>query len=126
MARYKPYVYAQAPFIPIRFSKQILPDSFEYNLNHLIDHKPDISLFNDRFINDEIGSPAINPKVLLKRILYGYFQTIVSCRNRGRGPSRKCHFYGPVSRPPTPFCLHHSENDFAGLSHLFKKQRRNS
>jgi hypothetical protein len=40
MARYKEYSYSQGKFIPIHFSKQILPGTFEYTLNYLIDVKP--------------------------------------------------------------------------------------
>jgi hypothetical protein len=32
MARYKEYSYSQGKFIPIYFSKQILPGTFEYTL----------------------------------------------------------------------------------------------
>ncbi|MBI4619562.1 MAG: hypothetical protein HY739_05315 [Desulfobacterales bacterium] len=39
MARYKPYSYEQGKFIPIHFEKQILPCTFEYSLNHLIDNE---------------------------------------------------------------------------------------
>ena len=37
MARYKAVHYEQDKFIPIRFSRQILPGTFEYTLNYLID-----------------------------------------------------------------------------------------
>jgi hypothetical protein len=37
MVRYKEYSYSQGKFIPIHFSKQILPGTFEYTLNYLID-----------------------------------------------------------------------------------------
>jgi hypothetical protein len=37
MARYKEYSYSQGKFISIYFSKQILPGTFEYMLNYLID-----------------------------------------------------------------------------------------
>ena len=80
MARYKPYSYAQGKFIPIHFSKQILPGTFEYTLNHLIDHDLDLSIFNDRFKNDETCAPAYDPKILLKIILYAYSRGIVSSR----------------------------------------------
>jgi len=40
MARYKEYSYSQGKFIPIHFSKQILPGTFEYTLNYLIDVEP--------------------------------------------------------------------------------------
>ena len=40
MDRYKDYSYSQGiVFIPIHFEKQILPGTFEYSLNHLIDHE---------------------------------------------------------------------------------------
>ncbi|MGV1098140.1 hypothetical protein ACUUL3_01855 [Thiovibrio sp. JS02] len=52
MPRYKPYSYAQGKFIPVHFASQILPGTFEFTLNHLIDHELDLSLFDERFKND--------------------------------------------------------------------------
>ena len=80
MARYKPYSYAQGKFIPIHFAKQILPGTFEYSLNHLIDHELDLSVFDARFRNDENGAPAYAPRILLKIVLYAYARGIVSSR----------------------------------------------
>ena len=37
MARYKDYNYAQSKLLPINFSEQILPGSFEYTVNYLVD-----------------------------------------------------------------------------------------
>jgi hypothetical protein len=37
MARYKPYDYRQTKMLPVRFDEQILPGTFEYTLNRLID-----------------------------------------------------------------------------------------
>ncbi|MBI3609117.1 MAG: transposase, partial [Nitrospirae bacterium] len=37
MARYKEYSYDQGKLIPVHFKEQILPGTFEYTLNHLID-----------------------------------------------------------------------------------------
>lgn len=62
MARYKPYSYAQGKFIPVHFAKQILPGTFEYSLNHLIDHELDLSLFDARFGNDQTGATAYDPR----------------------------------------------------------------
>jgi len=59
MARYKPYSYGQGKFIPIYFEKQILPGTFEYSLNHLIDHELDLSIFEERYKNEETGAPAV-------------------------------------------------------------------
>ena len=39
MAKYKPYSYAQGQLIPVMFSRQIQPGTFEFTLNHLIDHE---------------------------------------------------------------------------------------
>ena len=80
MARYKPYSYKQGKFISVFFEKQILPGTFEYTLNHLIDNELDLSVFNDRFKNDETGATAYDPRILLKIILFGYSRGIISSR----------------------------------------------
>jgi transposase len=80
MARYKPYSYAQGKFIPVHFAKQILPGTFEYTLNHLIDHELDIALFDERFRNDATCAKAYDPWILLKIVLYAYSRGIVSSR----------------------------------------------
>jgi transposase len=80
VARYKPYSYAQGKFIPVCFEKQIIPGTFEYSLNHLIDHELDLSIFDERYSNEETGATAYDPKILLKIILFAYSRGIVSSR----------------------------------------------
>ena len=80
MARYKPYSYAQGKFIPVHFEKQIIPGTFEYSLNHLIDHELDLSIFDERYSNEETGATAYDPHILLKIILFAYSRGIVSSR----------------------------------------------
>ena len=80
MARYKSYSYAQGKFIPVHFEKQIIPGTFEYSLNHLIDHELDLSIFDERYRNEETGATAYDPKILLKIILFAYSRGIVSSR----------------------------------------------
>jgi transposase len=80
MARYKEYDYSQGKFIPIHFEKQILPGTFEYTLHYLIDNEIDLSIFNDRYKNDETGAPAYDPAILLKIILYAYSKGITRSR----------------------------------------------
>ena len=58
MARYKNYSYEQAMFIPIKFSKQIIPGSFEHALNYIVDNEIDTTIFEARYKNDETGAPA--------------------------------------------------------------------
>ena len=80
MAKYKPYSYAQGAFVPIHFKDQILPGTFEHTLNHLIDNKLNLTIFDNRFNNDETGAPAYDPKILLKVILFAYSRGITSSR----------------------------------------------
>jgi transposase len=80
MAKYKEYDYSQGKFIPIHFDKQILPGTFEYTLHHLIGNEIDLSLFDERYKNDETGAPAYDPAILLKIILYAYSRGITSSR----------------------------------------------
>jgi transposase len=84
VARYKPYSYAQGKLIPIYFERQILPGTFEYTLNHLIDHEFDLSVFDGRYKNEETGSPAYDPRILLKIVLFAYSRGIISSRKIAR------------------------------------------
>jgi transposase len=80
MARYKEYDYSQGKFIPIHFDKQILPGTFECTLHYLIDNEIDLSVFDLRYHNDDTGTPAYDPAILLKIILYAYSRGITSSR----------------------------------------------
>jgi transposase len=80
MARYKEYCYEQTKLIPIAFSQQILPGTFEYTLNYLIDKEFDLSVFEKRYHNDETGAPAYDPAILLKIVLYAYSRGMTSSR----------------------------------------------
>ncbi len=84
MARYKKYSYAQARFIPVHFDKQIIPGTFEYTLSYLVDNEIDLSLFDNRYNNDDTGAPAYDPAILLKIILFAYSRGIVSSRKIAR------------------------------------------
>lgn len=79
MARYKDYSYEQQKLLPIRYSEQILPGTFEYILHHTID-EIDLSIFDARYRNDEGGAPAYDPRVLLKIILFAYSRGVISSR----------------------------------------------
>ena len=81
MARYKPRDAHLSKLLPVKFSEQILPGSFEYALNWLIDHRIDLSVFDARFNNDETGASAYDPGVLLKIVLYAYSRGLTSSRS---------------------------------------------
>ncbi|MCP3930457.1 MAG: IS1182 family transposase [Bacteroidetes bacterium] len=84
MAKYKKYSYAQGVFLPIFFDNQILPGTFEYSLNHLIDNEVDLTVFDKRYNNDKTGAPAYDPRILLKIVLYAYSRGITSSRRIAR------------------------------------------
>ena len=81
MARYKQYNYDQQKLLPISFSRQILPGTFEYTLSHIINHELDLSNFAARYANDDTGAPAYDPAILLKIVLYAYVRGITSSRD---------------------------------------------
>ena len=83
MPRFKPYSYAQTKMIPIDFSRQIQPGTFELALNQIIDEM-DLSTFDHRFHNDQTGAPAYDPAILLKIVLFAYSRGIVSSREIAR------------------------------------------
>ena len=80
MARYKHYSYKQAQFMPVNFDYQILPGSFEYALNYIVDNELDLSVFEPNYKNDTTGAPAYDPAILIKIVLYAYSRGITSSR----------------------------------------------
>ncbi len=53
-------------------SEQIQAGTFEFALDHLVDHKLDLSALDERFNNDEVGAVAYDPRVMLKIVLQAY------------------------------------------------------
>ena len=49
MAEFKPYSYEQQLMIPVGLSRQLLPGTFEYMSNILIDEKIDLSIFYEKY-----------------------------------------------------------------------------
>ncbi len=48
MARYKPVDRHLSKLLPVKFFEQIVPDTFEYAVNWLVDQKIDLSVFDAR------------------------------------------------------------------------------
>jgi transposase len=80
MAVFKEYDCRQNLMLPIVLTEQLLPGSFEYTLNELVETEIDLSVFNKLYKNDTTGAPAWNPKIMIKLILYCYSKGIVSSR----------------------------------------------
>jgi transposase len=79
MARYKPQDH-NSLLLPVVLSEQIVPGSFAFALNYLVDHELDLSALDARFKNDEVGASAYDPRVMLKIVLLAYSQGLISSR----------------------------------------------
>ena len=91
MARY----YDTQPdlrFVALDLSEQLRPGTFEHALSYLIDHELDLSHFDVRYRNDETGTPAYPPAMLLKIVLFGYSQGLLSSRRIARACRRDATF----------------------------------
>ena len=92
MARYKPYDVNQVTLIPVSFPDQIVPGSFEYALNEIVDEHIDMRPFEARYQNDETGCLAYDPAILLKIVLFGYYKGIISSRKLAEACQRNVQF----------------------------------
>jgi len=79
MARLKQTNNIQRQFIAVNLKEQLLPETFEWTIDYLI-NKTDMSLFEEKYKNDERGAAAYLPRVLLKIILYCYSRGIITSR----------------------------------------------
>jgi hypothetical protein len=68
MPRYMP-VHRDPLLLPVSLSEQLQPGTFEFALDHLVDHELDLSAQDARFRNDETGASAYDPCVMLKIVL---------------------------------------------------------
>jgi len=87
MAKYKPSNENQMVMLPISLQDQLVPGTLEHTINRLVDENINLSVFNERYKNDEIGAAAIHPKILLKVILLAYAKGMISSRQI----ERACH-----------------------------------
>ena len=67
--------------VPVSLDKQLMPGTLEYALQHVVEEHLDLSIFDDRYSNDETGHKAIAPKVLIKIVLFGYSRGMISSRS---------------------------------------------
>jgi len=80
MPRYK-LVDRSPRFLPVVLAEQIQPGTFEFALDHLVDHELDLSALDAKFSNDEVGASAYDPRVMLKIVLLAYSRGLVSSRS---------------------------------------------
>ena len=87
MAKYKPSNDDQMVMLPISLQDQLVPGTLEHTIHRLVDEHIDLSVFDERYNNDETGARAIHPRILLKVILLGYAKGMISSRQI----ERACH-----------------------------------
>jgi transposase len=80
MARYKPCDYNQEILVIVSLDDQLLPGSLAYGIHTQVETEMDLSIFEQRYKNDETGCAAYHPKVLLKVVLFAYSHGIVGSR----------------------------------------------
>jgi transposase len=80
MARYKNYDYLQKVLVPVSLEDQLMPGTLEFAIHTLVETRMDLSVFDDKYSNDETGRLAYDPKVLLKVILLAYSRGLISSR----------------------------------------------
>jgi transposase len=79
MARYKERSQDNI-MVAIDLSQQLLPGTFEFTVNEIVDHQIDLSVFDQFYDNDKAGPKAYAPQAMLKVILYAYSKGLLSSR----------------------------------------------
>lgn len=79
MARYR-HIDLSPRLLPVDLQLQLVPGTFAHAVHHLIDDL-DLSAFDAHYRNDANGAPAHAPAMLLKAVLLGYSQGLVSSRS---------------------------------------------
>jgi transposase len=92
MAKYKTSKINQTVFMQVSLPDQIIKGTIEFAINMLVDTRIDLSGFDNRYKNDQTGSPAYDPRVLLKIVLYGYSLGIISSRKLEKACRRNTVF----------------------------------
>jgi transposase len=84
MARYKHCDFNQMMMVPVSLEEQLIPGTLEFAIHHVVEERLDLSFFEERYCNDETGRKAIDPKVLIKVVLFGYSRGLISSRSLER------------------------------------------
>jgi len=73
-------------------SEQIVPGSFAFALDYLVDNELNLSALDAQFKNDEVGASAYDPRVMLKIVLLAYSQGLISSRSIETACQRNVQF----------------------------------
>ena len=70
--------------VPVSLAEQLMPGTLEYAIHHVVEERLDLSIFDHRYCNDETNQKAIDPKILIKIVLFGYLRGLISSRSLER------------------------------------------
>jgi transposase len=91
MARYKPQD-CNSLLLPVVLSEQIVPGSFAFALDYLVDNELNLTALDAQFKNNEVGASAYDPRVMLKIVLLAYSQGLISSRTIEQACQRNVQF----------------------------------
>ena len=80
MAKYKRYDYNQMVMLPISLENQLAPGTLEFAIHYLVETRMNLSVFDEKYKNDEMGRSAYDPKILLKIVLFAYSRGLIGSR----------------------------------------------
>ena len=80
MAKFKPSDYKQMVMPPIYLEDQLSPGTLEFDIHTVVETCMDLSLFDEKYKNDETGRFAYDPKILLKIVLFVYSRGLTGSR----------------------------------------------
>lgn len=81
MAKHQHYDYKQSVIEPIFLEDQLVPGTLEHAIHYIVEERLNMSVFDARYNNDVTGRKSIDPKLLLKIVLYGYSRGMISSRS---------------------------------------------
>ncbi|MCZ4317343.1 IS1182 family transposase, partial [Comamonadaceae bacterium G21597-S1] len=117
MPRFKPQE-RNGLLLAVVLSEQIVPGSYAFALDYLVDHELDLSELDARFRNDAVGASAYDPRVMLKIVLLAYSRGLISSRAIERACERDVQFMA-ISGDNRP-CHAHIARFVSGLSEQIK------
>ncbi len=76
--------FNQNRLVSISYCEQLLPDTFEHTLWHIVHECLDFSAFSKRYKNDRGGRAAYDPAILFTVVVFGYYRGINTSRRLAR------------------------------------------
>ena len=80
MAKYERYEYDQMIMLPISLEDQLTPGTLDFGILTVVETCMDLSLFDEKYKNDETGRFAYDPRILLKIVLFAYSRGLTGSR----------------------------------------------